>query len=234
MHNITAMNSRILFIALVAGCAGYSAAQASTLASSTFDTGLDGWTSNTPTQISFQSTGGNPGGYIQFNDATGASTVVFAPAAFLGNYLSEGVASISFDDNIIAETGVSSVGRYEIDLSGPGGSASFFGAQPSTTYPTGWVNVDASITDATTPPTGWHVNSGTWQGLLANVTELEIPIELVTNDEIPGDTDVEGIDNVTLKNGVASAPEPSTVWLLAFGVVLGYAVRRIRRSPASL
>jgi hypothetical protein len=52
--------------------------QAGIIASSTFDTGLGDWTSNTPSQIAWQSTGGNPGGYIQFTDASSASTVCLA------------------------------------------------------------------------------------------------------------------------------------------------------------
>jgi hypothetical protein len=120
--------ARLLLVASAAGYMGLSTIQAGTVASSTFDTGLDGWTSNTPAQIAFQASGGNPGGYIQFVDETGDSTVIDAPSAFLGNYLAEGISSISFDDNIFAETGVSSVAPYEIDLSGPGGSASYFGA----------------------------------------------------------------------------------------------------------
>jgi hypothetical protein len=157
-----------------------SQADADTFASSTFGTGLDGWTSNTPSQIAWQSTGGNPGGYIQFTDASSASTDVWAPASFLGNYASLGVSSISFDDNIISETEVQSVGQYEIDLSGPGGSATFLGNQPPATYPTGWIAVTAAISVGA-PPSGWTVDSGTWLGLLADVTQVQIPIELVTN-----------------------------------------------------
>src|ERR1035441_676075 len=108
-----------------------SEAEADVVASSTFDAGLGGWTSNTPSQIAWQSNGGNPDGYLRFTDATGDSTVVWAPSSFLGNYASLGVSSISFDDNIIAETQVQSVGQYEIDLSGPGGSATFLGNQRS-------------------------------------------------------------------------------------------------------
>ena len=195
-----------------------SQADADTFASSTFGTGLDGWTSNTPSQIAWQSVGGNPGGYIQFTDASGDSTVVWASSSFLGNYASLGVSSISFDDNIIAETQVQSVGQYEIDLSGPGGSATFLGNQPPATYPTGWITVTAAIS-GTAPPSGWDVTSGTWVGLLANVTQVQIPIELVVNSGSTGTyTDVEGIDNVNLTGSGSTVPEPATLTL--FGVAL--------------
>ncbi len=40
------------------------------------------------------------------------------------------------------------------------------------------------------------MTSGTWTGLLANVTDMQIDIELVSNSSIP--TDVEAIDNVAV------------------------------------
>lgn len=42
---------------------------ATTIASSTFDTDLEGWTSNNG-EISYAATSGNPGGYVRFADAT--------------------------------------------------------------------------------------------------------------------------------------------------------------------
>lgn len=65
------------------------------------------------------------------------------------------------------------------------------------------------------------MNSGTWLGLLANVTQLQIPIELVTNNQIPGDTDIEGIDNVTLTGNIAPVPEPSSASLLCMALLAG-------------
>jgi hypothetical protein len=209
--------STLIFMA-AASAALTAPVQAGIIASSTFDTGLGGWTSNTPSQIAWQSTGGNPGGYVRFTDASGDGTVVWAPSSFLGNYASLGVSSISFDANIIAETKVQSVGQYEIDLSGPGGSATFLGNQPPATYPTGWITVTAAIS-GTAPPSGWDVTSGTWVGLLANVTQVQIPIELVVNSGSTGTyTDVEGIDNVNLTGSGSTVPEPATLTL--FGVAL--------------
>jgi hypothetical protein len=193
--------------------------QAGIIAESTFDTSLDGWTSNTPSQISWSKTGGNPGGFMLFEDATGDSTVVDAPSAFLRNYSAlNGVGTISFDDKVIAETGIQSISPYEIDLSGPGGSATWTGATPKGV--TGWVTLNVPLVQS-----DWKIDSGTWKGLLANVTQLQIPIELVTNDTIPGDTDHEGIDNVILSS---SAPEPASLTLIGSGITVlaGCAIRR--------
>jgi len=200
--------------------------RAGIIAESTFDTSLDGWTSNTSSQISWSKTGGNPGGFILFEDTTNAWTVVDAPSAFLGNYSAlNDVGTISFDHKIIAETGIQSLSPYEVDLSGPGGSATWTGATP--TGVTGWVTVNVPLVKS-----DWTINSGTWSGLLANVTQLQVPMELVTNDTIPGDTDHEGIDNVILSS---SAPEPASLTLIGSGVATlgGWTIRRRRSARAA-
>jgi hypothetical protein len=52
--------------------------------SSTFDTDLDGWV-GLDGSFSYQSSGGNPGGYIQFYDSAGTG-FISAPAKFLGDW----------------------------------------------------------------------------------------------------------------------------------------------------
>jgi hypothetical protein len=154
---------------------------------------LQKWTSNTPAEIRRESSGGNPGGFIQFTDKSSASTYVDAPALFHGSYASlDGAGYITYQHNIISETGVTAYSPYEIRLSGPGGAAKFDGTTP-TSATTGWVTVVAPLVSG-----DWTVTSGTWAALLANVTDLQIDIELVTNQTIPGDTDIEGIDNIAL------------------------------------
>ncbi len=43
--------------------------------------------------------------------------------------------------------------------------------------------------------TPWTVTGGTWADLLADVTRIEIDIELINNS---GGTDIEAIDNIEL------------------------------------
>jgi hypothetical protein len=76
----------------------------------------------------------------------------------------------------------------------------------------------------------WTINSGTWSGLLANVTQLQIPMELVTNDTIPGDTDHEGIDNVILST---STPEPASLALFGCGIAGLWCLARRRGRVAN-
>jgi hypothetical protein len=91
---------------------------------SRFNSGLDGWYSSAPQNISFVSQGGNPGGFVQFNDQTGFDPFIFAPSSFLGDwrYL-DGQGVLEFDHKIISlgDNPFSPV-HYQVSLTGPGGS----------------------------------------------------------------------------------------------------------------
>ena len=193
------------------------------IAESTFDTSLDGWTSNTPSQISWSKREviRAVSSCLRIRrclDRRQRTRDVFRKLLGVNE-----VGTISFDHKIIAETGIQSLSPYEIDLSGPGGSATWTGATPKGV--TGWVTLNAPLLKS-----DWTINSGTWTGLLANVTQLQIPIELVTNDTIPGDTDHEGVDNVMLSS---AAPEPASLTLLGAGMagLGGLTLRRRRVNP---
>jgi hypothetical protein len=192
--NAVRLLSALALLAVAGGSAHAGTSCAPNVAiASNFTTGAQGWTSNTPAEVAWQSTGGSPGGFIQFTDQTGNSTYIDAPASYHAAYTKLNNAGyITYQHAIIAETGVTSYSPYEIRLSGPGGAAKFDGSPPTATS-TGWVTVVAPLVSA-----DWTVTSGTWTGLLASVTDLQIDIELVTNATIPGDTDIEGIDNVAI------------------------------------
>jgi len=175
------------------GAAQAASCPQKTIASSLFKTGLDKWKSNTPAEIAWASSGGNPDGYVQFTDATSAGTYIDAPTTYHGSYAAlNGAGYITYQHQIFSETGVTAYSPYEVRLSGPGGAAKFDGTTPNSAT-SGWVTVVAPLVSG-----DWTVTSGTWSALLANVTDLQIDIELVTNQTIPGDTDIEGIDNIAL------------------------------------
>jgi hypothetical protein len=89
---------------------------------STFDSGLDGWTSNTPAEISWQASGGNPGGYVRFTDVSGDSTEIYAPAKFLGDWSGlDEVGLIAFDHRIYRVGVNPTFWPYRIALTGLGG-----------------------------------------------------------------------------------------------------------------
>lgn len=201
----------VVAAALAAVSIGVSAAPP---ASSTFDTNIDGWTANTP-DTSWASTDGNPGGYLRFVDNTAGLALVEAPSKFLGDWSAlNGVGSITYDHKIFDTGSIINFGPYGARVFGPGGAASWNGATP--TGPTGWVTQTVALNAA-----NWTVTSGTWNGLLSNVTDFQIVIELVGNPTLPGD--ITGLDNVAVV-----IPEPETYAMLALGLGV-LAVARLRR-----
>ena len=189
--------------------------------STTFDYNLQGWSSNTPSEISWQSTGGNPGGYIRFADSSSAESLIYAPASYLGNWSSiNGLGTISFDHKIFNIGSNPTSIPYQIGISGLGGEAIWEHNNPGSS--TDWQTLSASITEA-----DWTVLSGSWNSLLHDVVQLSIKIEVISNagPGSPSVFEITGIDNVQLTNPV---PIPGTVWLLGSGIA-GLVSSRIRR-----
>ena len=120
---------------------------------------------------------------------------MIAPASFLSpavNYTKlNGKAYISYQHRMVKETGVLGVGNYNIVMSGPGGTATFTGALAIILDKKNpWVTVVAPLVEA-----DWAMsNGGNWSDLLANVTSIQIPMEMVSNSG--GETDQEAMDNI--------------------------------------
>lgn len=162
---------------------------------STFDTELEGWTSNTASELSWSSVDGNPGGYIRFDDQSSAGSFIVSPGDFLGDWSNlDNTGRIRFDHRIF-EIGVAvnNFLPYEIKISGPGGAATWFGSTPVGV--TNWVTLVAPITE-----TEWSTTTGSWSDLLNKVDQLQIRIELVSNSTKPGE--VAGIDKIHLEGAV--------------------------------
>jgi hypothetical protein len=159
-----------------------------------------------------------------FQDQSTVQTLVYAPLAsgFLGNLSGlNNVGVISYDDKIIEETDFESVSPYQIELTGPGGDAVWTGPLPSLSADdtTDWVHLSAPLIEA-----DWTINSGSWDALLADVTQLSINIELVKGGTAPNGIDKEGIDNVE----ISTVPVPPSWILLGIGSVtaVGYSLGR--------
>ena len=167
------------------------------LVQTTFDSDLGGWTSNTPSEVVWSATGGNPGGEALFTDGSGNSTILIAPSSFLSpavNYTKlDGKAYITFQHQMVKEGGVTGTTPYVIHLSGPDGSANFTGANAIVLAKKNpWVTMAVPLLEA-----DWTLNSGTWAALLANVNSIQINMELVTNSGT-GPFDQEAIDNIKI------------------------------------
>lgn len=195
------------------------------LAESDFSTGLDGWTTNVPSEVSWESTGGNPGGYVRHEDGAGSSSFLIAPSKFLGDWSgADGVGGLSFDHRIFSTgfIGDQAIFPYFVSISGPGGSALWEG--DTATGATDWLTVNAPINES-----DWTV-TGVWDDLLLNVTNLQLKIEYVDNDDSRS-RDISGIDNVRFFVNEANAsvvPEPASALFFGLGMVgIGWVRRRL-------
>ena len=212
--------TRGLSVLAVAACAVLAVSVPSaggiiTPVGSTFDTGLDGWATNNPGEVSFSAGGGNPGGYCRFDDgSTGSAFILHAGGKFSGDWSAlDGAGAIVYDHKIFSVGASPSFLPYEAVLLGAGGQARWYGATPTGTTP--WTTVTVPLVSS-----AWSLGGSNWAGILSNVTLLMLRIEQVDD---PGGVmvpDSAGIDNVWL------IPEPASLALLALG---GLALTRRRR-----
>jgi len=188
-------------------------------AASTFDTGTDGWYWNAADDAAFswQSSGGNPGGYIRYDNNRPHNTArIYAPAEFLGDWLGMGVTNLTYEAKIFSTGSVYKTGHHYMAISGPGGSAGWHGPPPDPSA--GWRFLNVPVTEAQ-----WTVTSGSWTGLLSDVTQLRISTAYYNNW---GPFEITGIDNVSLLTG-AAIPAPGALILVGIGTgFVGWLRRR--------
>lgn len=167
------------------------------IASSTFDTDADGWTFLSVGHT-WEATGGNPGGYIRYDDNKGGNSAITAPAEYLGNWTAMGVTNLTYEAKIFYKGSVYKLGTYTIIISGPGGKARWYGPPPDPSA--GWLYLDVPLVES-----AWVVQSGSWDALLADVTELMIPMEYYNNW---GPFEITGVDNIQLCGEAAAVQVP--------------------------
>src|SRR5688572_9339899 len=85
-------------------------------ASSTFNTGFDGW-QTIFSEWSWQTEGGNPGGFIQLNDSLSPTfTALYAPASFLGDWSSlNGIGALRYDFRVFSGPPGSTLGALQVN-----------------------------------------------------------------------------------------------------------------------
>jgi hypothetical protein len=192
------------------------------VAYSGFDGNLEGWTSNTPSEVSWKMTGGNPGGYAQFVDGSSGESFFLAPSSFLGDLrILDGSGTLSYDLRLVQLGGFNSgMVPHEVRLIGPGGQANWIGEIP--TEGLNWNHLIIPVQE-----NSWNVVSGSWDQLLANVTSLRIRAEHFNNFLGQPNRETFTIDNVTLTAN--PVPEPSALVSFMIAGAVGAAFRMRRR-----
>jgi hypothetical protein len=176
---------------VVLGCLGLASGASSAIVTA-FDSGLEEWRITGDNAAAWNSTGGNPGGCLSVNDlATGEDNRAVAPPAYLGDWSAMTAADSIGLDYYFQNTsgGAVAAPAYVFRIAGPGGAAHAVAnyVPPSLVWTT--LRVSLSAVD-------WIMESGTWDGLLAQVNSLTIAGEFVSGAEVVR------LDNIRLTGDV--------------------------------
>ncbi len=185
--------------------------------SSTFNADADGWTfsdAGTPVTVNYNSTNGNPGGYVSVSynsNTTVASEGWFAPAKFLGLQVARSYGMNLHFDLQQAFAGTASSGQGDVRIEGNAGFDIVFSLPVKPAVAPAWSSYTIKLDETG----GWRV--GSTGGALAtkndvlraltNIVKLEIRGTYITNAN-----NVSGLDNVVLEQGTLTpAPVVSSV-----------------------
>src|ERR1700733_3470237 len=148
--------------------------------SSTFDTGAEGWSALDAVghdyTASWQSSGGNPGGFLQGieTDPNGGTGYFIAPGKFLGNLSAYAGGNLNYDFKVIQGTDYFSDG--DVIISNGANSASW--TPNINPVGDGWVTFQVQLNQA---------NFGSnLASILPNVTEFQIRGEFINGTEVEG------------------------------------------------
>lgn len=145
--------------------------------------GTGDWSFSGTGGVSNPGSGGNGGGYVKISDKGGVYSTATVPAKFLGDWSSlDNSGYVTIDLRIISRSGSAFETSEFIRISGPGGSA-YVTLDPSDLPESSliWKTFVCEIN-----PSVWTVDSGTWSGLLSNVTDCQINLEFYDSTETIG------------------------------------------------
>ncbi|MCA8977375.1 MAG: hypothetical protein KDC98_21815 [Planctomycetes bacterium] len=157
-------------------------------ACSTFDTGPEGWTS-TPGggNQTWRTTGGNGGGFLEFEDLVSGPYTAFAPAAFLGDLSAFDGGEVAVDLVLIASASGTQRSEFgQLTIQGPAGlaTADLVPGLP----PMSWSHYVLSFDAA-----AFGVSQALWTSILQNVTSVSMDV-----DSYNSFGDKVGLDNFCL------------------------------------
>lgn len=138
---------------------------------STFDTDLEGWVVETGGEISYASSGGNPGGFLQMRDSQNNNMTVVAPDKFIEAGLPNG-GTIGFDFVELINPDGNWPDAGKITITGTSGAVAILDLIPADDPVGRWASYSATL-DADV----WGLDEETWAELLSDVESLTLSME---------------------------------------------------------
>jgi hypothetical protein len=187
---------------------------------STFDSSAEGWNAVDPTgdyTSTWQSSGGNPGGYLRGSETNplGDTGYFYAPASWLGNWSALVEPSVTTWKYLRARA-TSTTWMWSSN-----GADSVSWSSNINPVGGGWVTFQVQLTAA-------NFSGANLASVLSNVTSFAIRGEFINGAE------AEGLDNVRVATDATSTPEPSTWAMLLMGFAgLGFAGWRAQRNSVT-
>jgi hypothetical protein len=228
-HHMLMLGAGLLCVSSVA-----SAASPTVLASEGFDAGTDGWQAvNGSMNYQWQSSGGNPGGYVSGQDASGTQLWFFAAPAgsgFIGDLTAAYGGTLSFSERLLSINPTTQTAQVQI-VDGGGSLLSFH--SNSYTPEFGWTSLAISLSADAGGGTWSYFTSASSAGTPATASEMMSVLSDVTAFRILGDYrsagEITGLDSISLTAAVV--PEPASSALMLIGTLgLTMAVRQGRKS----
>ncbi len=140
--------------------------------SSSFDTDYEGWMEFGEGILIYVGSGGNPGGYIEFEDWEAGAGCFLAPDKFKGNLSAYSQGTLSFDLKNTVSNGNGALGDYGLIRITSGTLYAEKNAVPYGSYLTEWTTYSIPMTAET-----WGVTPAQWDSILSNVTEVLIHMD---------------------------------------------------------
>ncbi len=136
---------------------------------SSFDTDAEGWIKHGEGTLYYVSSGGNQGGYIEFEDWEAMPGGFLAPDNFKGDLSAYSGGTLSFDLKNTVDNGNGALSTYGMIRLISGTLYAERNPVPYPSYLTAWTTFSIPLT-----ADEWGVTPAQWDSILFNVTEVQI------------------------------------------------------------